>query len=68
VAVTPPERHWRSYGTEPLPPAQEALDQPLAAFPSWFLRIPCDRSGKGCGAQRDALGRSGRRAGFDLDE
>jgi hypothetical protein len=26
-----PTRHWRSYGTEPLPSAAEALDQP---FPS----------------------------------
>jgi hypothetical protein len=42
----PPARHWRSYGTEPLPPAREALDLPLRAFPSWFLRIECDRCGK----------------------
>jgi hypothetical protein len=42
----PPGRHWRSYGAEPLPPAQEALQQPLRAFPSWFLRIQCDRCGK----------------------
>jgi hypothetical protein len=42
----PPERHWRSYGTEPLPTAREALDLPLRAFPSWFLRIECDRCGK----------------------
>jgi hypothetical protein len=42
----PPQRHWRSYGTEPLPPAREALDQPFRAFPSWFLRIECDRCGK----------------------
>jgi hypothetical protein len=42
----PPERHWRIYGTEPLPTAQEALQQPLAAFPSWFLKITCDRCGK----------------------
>jgi hypothetical protein len=41
-----PQRHWRSYGTEPLPTAAEALDQPLRAFPSWFLRIECDRCGK----------------------
>ena len=33
----PPARHWRSYGTEPLPQAAEALDLPLATFPSWFL-------------------------------
>jgi hypothetical protein len=42
----PPQRHWRSYGTDPLPTAQEALDQPFRAFPSWFLRIECDRCGK----------------------
>jgi hypothetical protein len=24
----------------------EALGEPLLAFPSWFLRIECDRSGK----------------------
>jgi hypothetical protein len=42
----PPERHWRSYGTDPLPTAQEALQQPMRAFPSWFLRITCDRCGK----------------------
>ena len=41
-----PKRHWRSYGTEPLPTPAEALDQPFAAFPSWFLRIECDRCGK----------------------
>jgi hypothetical protein len=43
---TPPQRHWRSYGTEALPTAAEALDEPMAAFPSWFLRIECDRCGK----------------------
>jgi hypothetical protein len=42
----PPERHWRSYGTDPLPSRAEALGQPFAAFPSWFLRIECDRCGK----------------------
>jgi hypothetical protein len=41
-----PRRHWRSYGTEPLPTGQEALHQPFRAFPSWFLRIECDRCGK----------------------
>jgi hypothetical protein len=45
---TPPQRYWRSYGTEALPTPAEALQQPLAAFPSWFLRITCDR----CGAMR----------------
>jgi hypothetical protein len=42
----PPERHWRPYGAEPLPPASEALNQPFRAFPSWFLRIECERCGK----------------------
>ena len=43
----PPQRHWRSYGTDdPLPTPAEALQQPFAAFPSWFLRITCDRCGK----------------------
>ncbi|MGA8195583.1 MAG: hypothetical protein WB902_19680 [Acetobacteraceae bacterium] len=42
----PPKRHWRSYGDEPLPSAKEALDEPFSAFPSWFLRIECDRCGK----------------------
>jgi hypothetical protein len=41
-----PERHWRSYGDDPLPSPAEALGQPFAAFPSWFLRIECDRCGK----------------------
>ena len=36
-----PRRHWRSYGNDPLP-----TDEPLRAFPSWFLRIVCDRCGK----------------------
>ena len=41
-----PARHWRSYGDEPLPSGREALDQPFSAFPSWFLRLECDRCGK----------------------
>jgi hypothetical protein len=43
-AQTPPQRHWPSNGGD-LPSAQEALNEPLAAFPSWFLRITCDRCG-----------------------
>ena len=39
-------KHWRSYGTDPLPTGQEALSEPLRAFPSWFLRIECDRCSK----------------------
>jgi hypothetical protein len=44
--MTAPKRHWRSYGTDPLPTAAEALDEKLWAFPSWFLRITRDRCGK----------------------
>jgi hypothetical protein len=46
TAKTPPTRHWRSYGNETLPTGAEARDEPFAAFPSWFLRIECDRCGK----------------------
>jgi hypothetical protein len=45
-ARTVPVRHWRSYGDHPLPSGAQALDEPLRAFPSWFLRIVCDRCGK----------------------
>jgi hypothetical protein len=44
--VTPPRRHWRSYGDGPLPSPLEAPAEPFDAFPSWFLRIECDRCGK----------------------
>jgi hypothetical protein len=46
TARTVPKRHWRSYGDEPLPSGKEALGEPFSAFPSWFLRIECDRCGK----------------------
>jgi hypothetical protein len=41
-----PTRHWRSYGTDPLPNGREALDEPFRAFPSWFMRITCARCDK----------------------
>ena len=41
-----PRQHWFSYGTDPLPTGAEAMGEPFAAFPSWFLRIECDRCGK----------------------
>jgi len=41
-----PKRHWRSYGDHPLPSGAEVLDEPFSAFPSWFMRITCDRCGK----------------------
>jgi hypothetical protein len=40
-----PARNWRSYGTDPLATPAEALDEMFSAFPSWFLRIECDRCG-----------------------
>jgi len=46
--VSVPARHWRPYGNDPLPTPAEALDQQFSAFPSWFLRITCDRCGKDC--------------------
>ncbi len=46
TARTPPRRYWRSDGTEPLPSGAEAMDERFSAFPSWFLRIECDRCGK----------------------
>jgi hypothetical protein len=41
--MTPPRRHWRSYGNDPLPAPAEALREPFSAFPS---RIEWDRCGK----------------------
>ena len=41
-----PRRHWRSYGDDPLPTGKEAMDEPFSAFPSWFMRITCERCGK----------------------
>ena len=43
--MRPPRRHWRSYGNDPTHGA-EALLEPFSAFPSWFMRIECDRCGK----------------------
>jgi hypothetical protein len=63
--VRPPARHWRSYGTEPLPTPAEAIGQPMRAFPSWFLRITCDRCGKDSMLDEAHMGahRRGRSAG-----
>src|SRR6516225_2903073 len=44
--MTPPPRRWRSYTDDPLPTPAKALAEPFAAFPSWFLKIECDRCGK----------------------
>ena len=43
---SPPARYWRSYSHDPLPSPAEAMDLPLAAFPSYFLKITCDRCDK----------------------
>ena len=43
----------------PLPTAAEALAEPFGAFPSWFMRITCDRCGKDRMLSRDA--RAGER-------
>ena len=43
MSRTVPQRHWRSDGDDPLPTGAEALDEPFAAFPSWFLRVTCER-------------------------
>ena len=48
IARPVPKRHWRTYGNDPLPTGREALNEPFRAFPSWFLRITCNR----CGQQR----------------
>ena len=42
MSRAPPQRHWRSYGNDPLPTGAEALDEPFAAFPSWFMRVACE--------------------------
>ena len=39
-------RRWRSYGDHPLPTPAEALAAPLSAFPSWFIRMECERCGQ----------------------
>jgi hypothetical protein len=46
TARTVPKCHWRSYGDHPLPTGEQALGEPLGAFPSWFRRIVCERCGK----------------------
>jgi hypothetical protein len=45
MSRAPPRGHWRSYGNDPLPTGAQALDEPFNAFPSWFLRVECDRCG-----------------------
>jgi hypothetical protein len=39
-------RRWRSYGDDPLPTPAQALAAPLSAFPSWFIRMECERCGQ----------------------
>ena len=46
TASRPPRQLWLSYGDAPLPTTAEALAAPLSAFPSWYLRMECERCGK----------------------
>ena len=46
MSRAPPRRYWRSYGNDPLPTGDEALDEPFAAFPAWFVRVTCERWGQ----------------------
>jgi hypothetical protein len=41
-----PARFWKSYGDDLLPSPAEALAAPLSAFPSWFIRMECERCGR----------------------
>jgi hypothetical protein len=41
--ATPLAQQWAAIR---LPTGEEAVDQPFNAFPSWFLRVECDRCGK----------------------
>jgi hypothetical protein len=41
-----PRPVWRPYTVDPLPSSAEALERPLRAFPSWFLKVTCERCGK----------------------
>jgi hypothetical protein len=45
MTARPIPRHSKSYGDDPLPTGAEALDEPFAAFPGWFMCITCDRCG-----------------------
>jgi hypothetical protein len=40
------EGHAAANGTDLLPAGAETLNEPFRAFPSWFLRLTCDRCGK----------------------
>ena len=51
----PPERYRRGYGDDPLPTGAEAMYESFAAFPSWLMRIRCDRCGKDPVPCRDPL-------------
>jgi len=58
-------RHWRSYGDDPLPAPAEALNEPFSAFPSWFMRITCDRCGKVQMVNESHAGRAELLTGID---
>jgi hypothetical protein len=37
---------WRCHGDHPLPDRATALEAPLRAFPSWYLRVECATCGR----------------------
>src|SRR5262249_5690486 len=41
-----PPRQWRIDSDEPLPTGRQALDELFTAFPSWLMKVTCDRCGK----------------------
>jgi hypothetical protein len=41
-----PPRHWRTHRNDLLATGEEALNEPLWAFSSWFLRIECELCGE----------------------
>jgi hypothetical protein len=45
IGRAPPRRRWRGENDDPLPTGEEALNEPLRAFPSWILRVVCERCG-----------------------
>jgi hypothetical protein len=51
-----PGRHWRSYGTDPLPSPAEALAEPFRAFPSSPLLDARDHAGDVGKPTRGAVG------------
>jgi hypothetical protein len=58
---TSPWRHWRSYGTEPLPTAAEAMTEPMRAFLGEAHKLFDEISNLLTELRRPLLGSGGRR-------